>query len=434
MTLRKLAPLLLGVLLSASMAHAVPDWAYYRINVCNKGKIGIDVATVEKKMGDWVWSDSEGWKARGWMSVAPNDCAEVWKTQRWESGFTVHRPAVYLVVTFTDSTGAWGRADLELTGTKLADKATDQEICVKTDAFDYDLPSGKISGECKAGYQPMRASFLFDPAPGGMIPESIPNMPLVVSGPYELNIELNKEARAIKFGELGATVSTPKAAGSGSSTLTIGEILAGAVVVAALAAAVSTDTPKPFARGTLNASLLGKKIVRYSSSDSDWYYEDGSHVNPAWGLNGKTGSWLMDAPGQHPTSDPEVVAAFGSLRQALANSQYNRRTQIEPTGRLSYSYIPYDASSEYLTTVNLSALDYKNARPVATDGRGVTGFMIPCKELQLCVGTLYEGKVKIKDKFYLLFIGEGDAKAETVWRPLMKLVDLYPAEPAIAVR
>ena len=394
-------------------------------NLCNKGKVEVKFATALRSGSSFF---GYSWHLDGWYAIPPGKCEDAYLHK---SDSDPDEP-IYVALAFTDSTGVWGAATFDK-------PKVDTKLCVGMDSFEYPL-NGNINLPCKSGYFPFPAALYLEPVAWGCS-DKYPGQPINCWGRYyKFEFELDNDSRAIAAGPSNGKRVAPTGSGpgasstSGSSSLTIGEILAGAAIVAGVAALLSTDSPKPFERGTLNASLLGKKIVRYSSSDSDWYYEDGSHVNPAWGLNGKTASWLMDAPDQHPTSDPEVVAAFGSLRQALASSQYNRRTEIEPTGRLSYSYIPYDGPSEYSTTVNLSALDYKNAQPVVTDGRGVTGFMIPCKQLQLCVGVLYEGKVKTKDKFYLLYIGEGDAKAETVWSPLMKLVNLYPAEPAIAVR
>jgi hypothetical protein len=441
MTLRKLA-LLLGVLLPASMAHAQDD-AFYDIHACNTGKRTFNVAVVEREVAEW--QGYKDWKVDGWYTVEPVDTSGKksclnWHKQTWESDWTVSRPGVYLVIAFFDSTGVWGQANFNLKGTKLEEWTTDQEICVKHDNFAYTLPPGKISANCKEGYKPMRASFFFDPAPGGMIPEKMEGIAWYPRTPYEFDIELDNDIRAVSFGESPSTASKPLSdsaskTSSNSGSLTVGEVIAGAVIVAGAAALAMSvmDSPKPYAKGTITGSLLGKKIARWADTESNWYYADGSQVNPAWELEGKKASWIMDPPDQLSTSDPKVTAAYNTLMRSLARLPLNRipLCALGPTGRLSYATTV--GGIEYDEIVNLAALDYGKAKYYPPDDQyQYATYAIPCKLLQHCVGTLHnKGKVILGDSFTISFAKEDNKE---VWDPLMDLVALYPAEPEIAVR
>ena len=189
--LRKLL-MLIAVLLPVSMARA-QHRVDYVINVCNQGKIGFDVASAERKVGAWAWSSPGDWNITGWTYIAPDKCAGVWRQNTWESGWTVNHPAVYLVFAFMDSTGVWGGIQLDVSKTNYKGRATNQKICVKHEAFDYDLPSGQRPTECTSGYYPMTATLWLDPAPTGEY---------VWGGvsKFSMDVALDAEERATKVG------------------------------------------------------------------------------------------------------------------------------------------------------------------------------------------------------------------------------------------
>ena len=188
------------ILLPASMARA-QDWVIYGIEICNTGTMGFDVASAEKKPGEWAWSDYS-WQIRGWMPIAPKKCEVVWQDQNWESGWTVTKPIVHLVFAFTDSTGVWGVVpELDLGGTTSMRKS-DLQFCVREDAFAYERPKGDPSSGCKSGYDLMPAAIEFNPAPS------------VVQGRWatgpDVNLALTAKDRAIPW--QGSSTSAPTAA------------------------------------------------------------------------------------------------------------------------------------------------------------------------------------------------------------------------------
>jgi hypothetical protein len=373
--------------------------------------------SVEREVA--TWQGYKDWKVDGWYTVEPSGSSSEkncfkWHQQTWESDWTVSKPGVYLVIAFTDSTGVWGQANFNLKGTKLEEWTTNQEICVKPDKFGYTLPPGKIAAKCEEGYKPMQASFFFDPAPGGMVTHPMTGFAFYPRPPYEFDIELDNDIRAVNFGGTPSTAS--KSSGSESKTssnsgsLTVGEVIAGAVIVGGAAALAMSqmDSPKPYAKGTVTGSLLNKKIARWADTDSNWYYADGSQVNPAWELEGKKASWVMDGPQQLSTSDPKVVAAYNSLMRTLARLPLNRVPQcaLEPTGRLAYATTI--GGLEYGETVNLAALDYNKAKYFPPeDHYQYATYAIPCKHLQRCVGTLNKGKVTLGNSFTMSFVDGG---------------------------
>ena len=196
--------LLALILLPAAIAQG-QDWEFYGVRVCNSGTLAFDVASAEKKPGDWVWSDYS-WHIEGWTKVAPKECKYVWNDREWESGFTVTRPIVDLIFAFTDSTGLWGAAALDVHNVDTARMtASDQKFCVRQDAFAYDRPKGDPSSKCDSGYFLMPASTHFDR------PQADVNR---YSGDWEgavVSIELGAKDRAIPFGPKTST-SAPTAA------------------------------------------------------------------------------------------------------------------------------------------------------------------------------------------------------------------------------
>jgi len=144
----------------------------------------------------------------------------------------------------------------------------------------------------------------------------------------------------------------------------------------------AAHAPSPFDAGTLNARLLGTRIVRRTSGSGTWYNEDGSRVNPVYRLDGETESDLLDAPEQREPGDAEVSAAMGELTRALGSYGQTRRTEVLSTGRLFYSF--EDANGVlHQSLTNLATLDLARATHLGDLG-GVTGYAIPCRNDGAC--------------------------------------------------
>src|SRR5206468_2398942 len=85
--------------------------------------------------------------------------------------------------------------------------------------------------------------------------------------------------------EGGSSGRAPSGSPGGSIAKTAGEVAVALIIGKAIVDALdsrsdASGAPTPFATGTLNAVLLGKKIARRASGSAPWYYEDGSRVNP----------------------------------------------------------------------------------------------------------------------------------------------------------
>ena len=87
--------------------------------------------------------------------------------------------------------------------------------------------------------------------------------------------------------------------------------------------------------------------------------------------------------------------------------------------------------------MNLVSLDFTRASQ-EHDASGQTWLRIPCKGNQACdIGidqdsTEHFSNEEIYDDFYFYFTGTQNAEA--IWNALLKLRDLYPAEPAVVAR
>jgi hypothetical protein len=198
----------------------------------------------------------------------------------------------------------------------------------------------------------------------------------------------------------------------------------------------SPGAPKPFEDGTLNAQLFGKRIVRQASGNADWYYEDGSRVNPAYRLGGQTKSYILDGPTQRATTDPEVIAADQALQRALDSWSWTRSTEILPQGRLFYSYTDQRAVLHQFY-VNIATLDFARAQRINQKDE-LNGFEVPCREDKACGVSLdqdsagHYSDIHIQANLDVYFLGDGNGEA--AWKALLKLRDLFPAEPVVVAQ
>jgi hypothetical protein len=412
--------MLLVLLLATAAITRANGYEIYGLTLCNSGELKFDVAVAAKVPGGWLSSDK--WSVYGWIPIEPKECKQVYHDQTWG---LVRDLAVHVAVVFTDSTGVWGDAQLQI---KDKDRSSYQ-FCGTKDYFEYkhETPYSCVGGQ-----------FMIPAAVDFISPQYVTDVWGGIED-HSLRIELTSKHRAKPISGADTTPGGGSPASSSASNSTSDvpseaerDAQGWRMFRESIKAIAKYTTPKPFETGTLNANLLGKKIVRRRTSENpNWYYEDGSRVNPVYDLEGKTTSYLMDAPTQRPVSDSEVATAFQSLRQALGNFPANRRTEILPIGRFSYSYHIAGQDTEYLETVSLSALDFPHGKRSSLSS-GAMYFLIPCKGAQSCVANLYQGKVSILQDITIFF--KGNDNADTIWGCLIKLRDLYPKEYVIDVR
>ena len=449
----KLLLLTLLLLLPASRVRADEDYERYSAEVCNEGQITVDVATAYRDSGIF----NEYWVIERWKHVLPGACETVFEhlypTQMLIQGmFGLTKHPLHLAFAFTDSTGVWGAARVA-PPEDIA--ASHLQLCVNKDDNEYRADARDPATGCgKDGFL-IPASIDYEPDHGDPCMPQYLGSGIMNCTSTKFTVTLGPNDRAIPLGsQTSASAAAPTGAIPKQTEPNVWDTLAalakaynasGAAAQAARqrerAAAEAQHsevdkTPKPFDAGTLNAELLGKGIVRRSSGNGDWYYEDGSRVNPVYQIDGETKSYLLDAPAQRATTDREVIAAQQALQRALESWSWNRRTEILPRGRLFYSYADQgEVLHEFL--VNIETLDLARAgRYIPVNGR--SGFKIPCKEDRACVIGLDKDRAgglsnnHIQANFYVYFMGDDSSQA--AWTALLKLREFYPAEPAVVAR
>jgi hypothetical protein len=439
----KLRVLLLTVLMLLPAAHVLGQYKPSEgLNntpvVCNDGTIEVNVARAFRG----VWSLGDHWVIEGWYSVDPGKCREIGPKQLYQdSNLFGSSNVTLLTFAFRDSTGVWGATRVRDT-TDGVFKPSNQKLCVQDGAFGFvrDASKGEdpAARECGrgelAGYYQMPVSLVFN---GDSYGDRYGNELTTAHTRDFLHVSLDPNDRAIPSGTQGSSqtpsnAAPPPAANDGNSL--------GTQVLQALAkAAAESKPPESFDPGTLNAQLFGKKIVRRASGNTNWYYEDGSRLDPLYALDGQSQSYLLDAPTQRRKGDPAVDTALRALQQAL--TQYQGAT-ISDQGRLTYLYALSTVTSGDHEThfVNIAMLDFARANRVGPFDGGRYGFDIPCKEDRACAtgarqdaaGSRQVGEAYIANHLTVYFVGDDNGNA--IWSALQKLRDLYPAEPSIVVR
>jgi uncharacterized membrane protein len=383
--------------------------------VCNSGALTGWAATAHRN-GSGLLSIGHTWQVTGWFKVDPNQCKTLVSDSDGEP--------IYVAVSFTDRFGRWGAFRPDRSG-KEDDVFHDTRVvlCVARGEFDYTRSGSDPGGPCKDGYYPFPAALFVTPTASRG------------TNTYTFLIAKDDIAAAVDVPETAAAPpgsSVGKTAGAIVAAIVIGAIIADA----AESRSDASRAPTPFDAGTLNAMLLGKKIVRRTSGGGAWYYENGSRVNPVYQLDGLMESDLLDAPEQRDPSDAEVAAAMGELTRALGGYAQTRRTEVLNTGRLFYSF--EDANGVlHQSLTNLAALDLARASHLP-DYDGVTGYAIPCRNDGACNigldkdpnGTLSNNHIYRSINFF--FVSEDDGQA--FWNALRTLRDLYPALPAVTAR
>jgi uncharacterized membrane protein len=393
--------------------------------ICNKGTV-TGWAVTATRNGSGVFTVVHTWKVSGWYEIAPKRCETVFRDGEGEP--------IYVGLAFTDFMGRWGAFS-------SADEQDDQvfhntrlKLCVVRDrAFDYTRGGSDPGGPCKDGYYPFPATLYVTPTS--------------TRGENTFSFEINGNSLVVPVdvpapagGTSGGPSGAPSGGSAGKTAAVVGGLGAALIIGKLIADELNSSgdasgAPSPFEAGTLNAMLLGKRIVRRSSGRA-WYYEDGSRVNPVYRLEGQAQSDLLDAPVQREVSDADVAAAQASLNRALSGFSRNRRTEVLNTGRLFYSFED-EGGLLHQALTNLSTLEFAQARRLADVG-GIAGFEIPCRDEHPCTIGLDKDKAghlsnnHIYSSVILYFANDEDA--DGVWRALLRLRDLYPAGPAVVAR
>jgi hypothetical protein len=389
--------------------------------ICNQGKIEVRYATALRQGG---FLSGYSWDVEGWYPIAPGECDDAYHQSNKRTG-----EPIYVAVAFTDSTGVWGAATFQ-------GEDVDAKLCLKSDVVEYHL-NGDVDQPCKSGFSKFPAALYLEPRERGCVDEI--GVVCLAPYPYKFTFALDANSRAIAVNKGSGSAPASSDSATASSGPSMGTALGvlGALVVGAAILADARTPPKPFESGTLNAVFLGDKIVRRSTGDGKWYYENGSPIPDLYQLEGHTSSYLMDAPVQRSISDPEVVRAKNAIQQGLGDWSRDGHIELLPVGRLYYSYIKDEQHDLHRQTVTLASLDFTRASQ-EHDASGNTVLRIPCKKSEPCNIAKDEDNAghfsneKIHSDFVLLFTGSQNGN--TIWNGLLRLRDLYPTEPAVVAR
>jgi uncharacterized membrane protein len=169
-----------------------------RLDVCNKGQVQIQYATAERQ-GSFLTGYK--WVVSGWSTINAGECDNVYHSASDYNG------NIYVAFAFTDSTGTWGAADLDLTHDhgEVLRSSEGQHICVALNSFQYTVPAQGLGGSCAKGYFPFLTSVFLEPGQPsdcGTIYGFCAN--------YDFNVQVTTRSRAIQAGP--ATQKNPGAA------------------------------------------------------------------------------------------------------------------------------------------------------------------------------------------------------------------------------
>lgn len=429
--------LLLAFLLGTAAAQA-QDWEFYGLRVCNKGDLSFSVAIVSKLPGTL----SDDWSVYGWKPIKPNQCAQVYYQRAWESGFTIHHPAIHVAFAFTDSTGAWGPVKLAFP------RESTYQFCGTREEFRY---NHQPASSCVGSQFWIPASVDYDPAP---------RFSTNVWGASEaltLNVAMTAKDRVsvvVQGGSGGASASSnswntepSKHPGNDNTALMAAAGLAGAVLVGAVieqfieSAKCNTPVPKPFEKGTLNADIMRDPVVRRTCKTADWYdqFADGRTVTVAerFGISNQSVGSILDPPQQVDNKNtrtpdsaqaPEVRSIINSLDRILGS---RGRTTVTTYGKFRYKA---DSDEVNEVWVNLVALDVSRAT-VAASARGLedSRLSIPCVGERECALYLVRkangGYIKGFSRVQLYLQGQGTW--QEALSQLNNLKAMFPQAPVV---
>jgi hypothetical protein len=391
--------------------------------VCNEGSVTAGVATATEN--SFWFEPGHTWKVRGWMVAEPHKCV-------FQSADVGH--PVYIAITFTDVLGRWGAAQFDSDSADTAFEDAHINLCVDRDAFSYTRGGSDPGGPCKDGYFPIPADTYLDPEDGGTYTLHFTLKPTDLATPVGDGSISNSARGSEEDSHLGAKVMGTVV--GVATALVIGKMIADSAKSNAAGSGSGTaGAPRPFASGTLNATLFDKPIVRFAAGDGSWFYEDGSHVNAMFGLDGQTQSDLVDPPKQHASGDAEVSAAQSALAGALSEAPWAQQASVSDVGRLYYGF--QDGSNVWHEAwVNLATLDFARARHLTGDG--YAGLELPCAEDRACmIGQEKDAAATASNQHLYVSLDiyfKDDERGRQAWSALQRLRKLYPSAPAVVAR
>jgi hypothetical protein len=204
------AALFIAVSLLSARVEAQDDRERYEAEVCNEGRISVDVAVAYTDFG-FV---NEFFQVHGWQVVRPGECKTVFShlyaPQNWLSfqSFPLH-----LAFGFEDSTGVWGAA--RVAPPDWDDAAPSRaQLCVTKDGFSYEVIAEDPQRTCTgAGEFLIPASILWEPtSPTSVYGE----WNQVLGGPARFTVALGPSDRANPLGPRAST--PPPVRGPGTSS------------------------------------------------------------------------------------------------------------------------------------------------------------------------------------------------------------------------
>ena len=146
MNFRQTALLIVLALLPAARASAQDDRELYHAEVCNDGRIAVDVAVAYKDFG---FSIDGFWIVDYWWQVPAGECKVVFSHLYAPNNLLSFQSfPLHLAFAFTDSTGTWGAAKVRPPG-RIAESKL--RLCVGEDDDEYRVDGKTPETNCPKG-------------------------------------------------------------------------------------------------------------------------------------------------------------------------------------------------------------------------------------------------------------------------------------------
>ena len=197
------------LLLPSARLWAAPQYDYagqpnelYHAEVCNQGRIAVDVAVAYRDFG----FNDEFWMVDYWKRVEPGKCKRVFSQFYVPNNlFRFVSNPLHLAFAFTDSTGVWGAAKVQpprgIASSRL-------KLCVERRNNEYRVDTKDPGARCPKGIL-IPASIDWEPTQG-----SYPNFYSGQYGPpMRFTVALGPNDRAIALGPQGSSVPATQGPG-----------------------------------------------------------------------------------------------------------------------------------------------------------------------------------------------------------------------------
>jgi len=317
---------------------------YASLKICNQGQHSIDVA-VAARIQHFI--TGYYWKESGWYTVRGGDCGVVYSEDFDSAGLITPQSGARIALTMLRSDGWWGADNSKVRdqGDWVRSPGTGK-ICVKRgQVFEFTRPAGDPAADCNDGSR---------------VPVAFDFMP-VSPGEYTLSVNWEGEWSFLP-------ISPPKDA-----------------------------IPKPFGKGTINASFMGKKIVAWSvGPDQRWYYEDGTLVQTflqePFRLTGDQASSLFD-PTIKQISQSGLSSFLNNFAKLFREVQAELKTHNTSGEINSANFLETDPSRLCIDTIddrhrtacaNFFALDFAKSKVDGPDSDGAYSVWLECKDNEPC--------------------------------------------------